>query len=87
MIHECEECEPGMLFHNYVGKVEYFDPEANSDTIKTALYTCPNHPKANIVIESVNDIELKKKEFGCSVCHQFFSNSQNLEFHKKRTHS
>ena len=85
--HECEECEQGMLFYNYVEKVEYFDPEPPGDVIKTALYTCPNHSKAIIVIEEEKINEVTKKEVECNICRKGFSSLQNLEFHKRRTHS
>ena len=85
--HECEECEPGMLFHNYIEKVEYDDPEASGMVIRTALYTCPNHPKATgIEVEKETITELKKQDFECSVCGNSFSSLQNSEFHKRRTH-
>ena len=84
--HECEECEPGMLFHKYVEKVKYDDPEANGEVIRTALYACPNNPKATILVEKENKSELKKLEFNCCVCGKSFSSLEILEFHKRRNH-
>lgn len=84
--HECDECEPGMLFYNYVEKVEYQDPCSSGDVIKAYLYTCPNHPKATVVVEKVFDEKPNEKSYECDTCRQPFSSLENLEFHKKRNH-
>ena len=76
--HQCEECEPGMLFDNYTERVEYTNPSPSGGTMAQYLRACPNSPRASIYVTAI-EIETKLKKFKtqsfqCEICDKVFEN-------------
>ena len=76
-----------MLFHNFSERVEYNDPGPCGGVMGTYMSSCPNHPKAAIVLREIEEKKThKKKKVKCQLCGETFSGKSNVEFHKKRKH-
>ena len=88
--HECEECEPGMLFNEYTERVEYCNPGPCGGTMAQYLRACPNSPRATISVTGL-EIETKIKNiktqyFRCEICAKVFEKFGTLSFHTSRMH-
>ena len=88
--HQCEECEPGMLFYNYTERVEYVNPGPCGGTMAQYLRACPNSPRTTISV-SAFEIETRLKKiktlsFRCEICDKAFEKKGAFSFHMNRIH-
>ena len=91
MCHKCEECDEGMLYHNYTERVEYNDPGPSGGVSGVYLRACPNSPRACVSFNSSGEGEFrsgkyKKMNFKCDVCSKKFESIGHLCFNMNRNH-
>ena len=88
--HECEECSPGMLYHEYTERVEYSDPGPCGGTSAQYLRICPNSQRATISVHSwemeKSEKKFKAQSFKCNICNRVFGKAGLLCFHTNQTH-